>query len=92
MATLPRSAGRLALELVVCRVDPAPHADRAIEDAARRLQRVLHFFLPAERFTPLLPVPQEDGVVERAADQGDEAKRLRKLLHGVTVRLACACA
>jgi hypothetical protein len=33
-------------------------------------------------------MPDEDGVVERAPDQRDQAKRLRKLLHALTVPLS----
>ena len=78
----------LAVELEVCRVDPAAHRCGTIEDTARRPQSVLEFALPTERLAPLLPMPDEDGVVQRAPDQRDEAKRLRKLLHALTVPLS----
>ena len=32
-----------------------------------------------------MPMPDEDGVVERASDQHGKAERLHKLLHGFTV-------
>ena len=51
-------------------------------------QRILKFPLPPKRCTALFSVPHEDGVVECAANQGNEAKRLRELFHTSTLRWA----
>lgn len=79
---------RLAVEFEVCRVDPTAHRCGTIKHTAHRLQRVLEFGLPAERFVALMPMPNKDGVVQRASNECDENERLRELLHGLTVSLS----
>jgi hypothetical protein len=39
-----------------------------------------------------MPMPDEDGVVQRDSDQRDEDERLHKLVHGLTVPFSGASA
>ena len=72
----------------MCRVDPAAHRCGTIKHTAHRLQRVLEFALPAKGFAALMPMPNEDGVIQRPSDERDENKRLRELVHGLTVSIS----